>query len=77
MSKHLPSLLIAIRNLNARPRIDSSNMYLKCLRELMRKKSQVQNVGVNSPFGTDQVRQSIGQCASVRRICDTLLIAPG
>ena len=28
--------------------------------------SQVQNVGVNSPFGMDRVRQSIGQCGSVR-----------
>ena len=29
-------------------------------------RSQVQNVGVNSPFGMDRVRQSIGQCGSVR-----------
>ncbi len=28
--------------------------------------SQVHNVGVNSAFGTDQVRQSIGQCGAVR-----------
>ena len=28
--------------------------------------SQVHNVGVNSAFGNDQVRQSIGQCGSVR-----------